>query len=124
MTSTESGGVVATYLLLRKAIGWIGTLLPIVVIVGDAAFSSGPLPNSLSDFYYTPMRNILVGSLCVLGVFLMLYDVSVRFDRWVTNAAGVGALGACRRTSCHLALPLIGCGLAEGAGRPAGPPRL
>jgi hypothetical protein len=94
MTSTESAdGVVATYLLLRKAIGWIGTLLPIVVIVGDAAFSSGPLPNSLSDFYYTPMRNILVGSLCVLGVFLMLYDVSVRFDRWITNAAGVGVLG-------------------------------
>jgi hypothetical protein len=93
MTSTEAGGVVATYLLLRKAIGWIGTLLPIVVIVGDAAFSSAPLPNSLSDFYYTPMRNILIGALCVLGVFLMLYDVSVRFDRWITNAAGVGVLG-------------------------------
>ena len=93
MTSTETGGVVATYLLLRKAIGWIGTLLPIVVIAGDAAFSSGPLPNSLSDYYYTPMRNILVGSLCVLGVFLVLYDVSVRADRWITNAAGVGVLG-------------------------------
>lgn len=93
MTSTEAGGVVATYLLLRKAIGWIGTLLPIVVIVGDAAFSSGPLPNSLSDYYYTPMRNILVGSLCVLGVFLVLYDVSVRVDRWITNATGVGVLG-------------------------------
>ena len=63
------------------------------MIVGDAAFSSGPLPNSLSDYYYTPMRNILVGSLCVLGVFLVLYDVSVRADRWITNAAGVGVLG-------------------------------
>jgi hypothetical protein len=93
VTSTEPGSVVATYLLLRKAIGWIGLLLPIVVIAGDAAFSSGPLPNSLSDFYYTPMRNILVGALCVLGVFLVLYDVSVRFDRWITNAAGVGVLG-------------------------------
>jgi hypothetical protein len=92
-TSTEAGSMVATFLLLRRAIGWIGTLLPIVVIVGDAAFSSGPLPNSLSDFYYTPMRNILVGSLCVLGVFLLLYDVSVRVDRWITNAAGVGVLG-------------------------------
>ncbi|HEX4088541.1 MAG TPA: DUF998 domain-containing protein [Trebonia sp.] len=93
MSSTESGGVVATYLLLRTAIGWIGTLLPIVVIVGDAAFSADPLPNSLSDFYYTPMRNILVGALCVLGVFLLLYDVSVKFDRWLTNAAGLGILG-------------------------------
>jgi hypothetical protein len=39
------------------------------------------------------MRNILVGALCVLGVFLLLYDVSVRVDRWITNAAGVGVLG-------------------------------
>jgi hypothetical protein len=93
MTSTETGSMVGTFLLLRTAIGWIGTLLPIVVIVGDAAFSSGPLPNSLSDYYYTPMRNILVGALCVLGVFLLLYDVSVRVDRWITNAAGIGVLG-------------------------------
>jgi hypothetical protein len=28
MTTTEAGGVVASYLLLRKVIGWIGTLLP------------------------------------------------------------------------------------------------
>jgi hypothetical protein len=93
MTSTETGSVVGTFLLLRKAIGWIGTLLPIVVIVGDAAFSAGPLPNSLSDYYYTPMRNILVGALCVLGVFLLMYDVSVRVERWITNAAGIGVLG-------------------------------
>jgi hypothetical protein len=93
MTSTETGSMVGTFLLLRRAIGWIGTLLPIVVIVGDAAFCSGPLPNSLSDYYYTPMRNILVGALCVLGVFLLLYDVSVRVDRWITNAAGIGVLG-------------------------------
>jgi hypothetical protein len=39
------------------------------------------------------MRNILVGALCVLGVFLLLYDVSVRVDRWITNAAGIGVLG-------------------------------
>ena len=93
VTSTETGGMVGSFLLLRRAIGWIGTLLPIVVIAGDAAFSSGPLPNSLSDYYYTPMRNILVGALCVLGVFLLLYDVSVRVDRWITNAAGIGVLG-------------------------------
>jgi hypothetical protein len=93
MTGTEAGSVVASYLLLRKAVGWIGTLLPIVLIVGDAAFTSAPLPVSLSDYYYTPMRNIFVGALCVLGVVLVLYDVGVLADRWITNVAGVGALG-------------------------------
>jgi hypothetical protein len=48
-----------------------------LLVAGDAAFSSAPLPTSLSDYYYTPMRNIMVGSLCVLGVFLLIYDVGV-----------------------------------------------
>jgi hypothetical protein len=90
---TEAASVVASYLLLRRVIGWIGTLLPVVLVAGDAAFSSAPLPISLSDYYYSPMRNIMVGSLCVLGVFLLLYDVGVRLDHWVTNVAGVGVLG-------------------------------
>jgi len=93
MTGTEAGSIAASYLLLRKAIGWIGTLLPVVLIVGDAAFTSTPVPVSLSDYYYTPMRNIFVGALCVLGVFLVLYDVGVIADRWVTNVAGAGVLG-------------------------------
>jgi hypothetical protein len=90
---TAAGSVVASYLLLRKAIGWIGTLLPVVLIVGDAAFTSTPLPIDLSGYYYTPMRNILEGTLCVLGVFLVVYDVGVLADRWITNVAGVGVLG-------------------------------
>jgi hypothetical protein len=91
--ASEAGGVVASYLLQRRVIGWIGTLLPIVLIVGDAAFGSGPLPNSISGYYYTPMRNILVGTLCVFGVFLIVYDVGVPAWRWLTNVAGVGVLG-------------------------------
>jgi hypothetical protein len=61
-----------------------------VLIVGDAAFTSTPLPIDLSGYYYTPMRNILEGTLCVLGVFLVVYDVGVVADRWITNVAGVG----------------------------------
>ena len=93
MTSTEERGVVASYLLLRKVIGSIGTLLPIVLVVGDAAFTSGPLPIDISSYYYTPMRNILEGALFVLGVFLLVYDVGVRADRLITNVAGLGVLG-------------------------------
>lgn len=93
MIRTEARGVAAAYLLLRKTIGWIGTLLPVVLIVGDAAFTSTPLPIDLSGYYYTPMRNILEGALFVLGVFLVAYDVGVLAERWVTNVAGVGVLG-------------------------------
>jgi hypothetical protein len=92
MSGTETGGVVASFLLLRKTIGWIGTLLPIVLVTAESAYSSAPLPNSLSDYYYTPMRNIFVGALCVIGAFLLAYDVGVLVDRWITNVAGLGVL--------------------------------
>lgn len=93
MNENNAGGVAASYLLLRKAIGWMGTLLPVVLVAGDAAFTAAPLSTTVSGYYYTPMRNIMVGVLCVLGVFLLLYDVGVLAERWVTNVAGVGVLG-------------------------------
>jgi hypothetical protein len=94
MKRTETSGIVGGFLLLRQVIGWIGTLLPIAMIAGEATFyPSSPLPIDLSSYYYTPMRNILVGSLCVLGIFLMLYEVGLFAERWTTNVAGLGALG-------------------------------
>lgn len=93
MAQTGTSGVVASYLLLRKVLGWIGILLPIVLIAGDAIVRGTSLPGSVSGYYYTPMRNILVGALCVLGVFLVLYDVGVLAERWITNVAGVAVLG-------------------------------
>jgi hypothetical protein len=38
-------------------------------------------------------RNIFVGALCALGVFLGAYDGYDDWDRWITNIAGLGALG-------------------------------
>lgn len=61
-------------------------------LAGDAAVTSARLPDSLSYYYYTPMRNYFVGSLCVLGVFLLLHDVGVRADRWITRVAGASML--------------------------------
>src|SRR5512146_1185064 len=95
MAGTEAGQLrlAAAYLLLRKAIGWIGTLLPVVLIAGEAAFYSTALPGSMSGYYYTPMRNVFVGALCVLGFFLVAYDSGAVADRRITNVAGAAALG-------------------------------
>jgi len=81
------------YMLLRQLVGGIGTLLPIVLIVGHAISSTTPRPDSMSGYYYTDMRNIFVGSLCALGVFLVAYYGYDNVDLWVTNIAGLGAIG-------------------------------
>jgi hypothetical protein len=85
--------LVINYLYLRKAVGWVGALLPIVLIAGNAIFFTTVLPDSMSSYYYTNMRNVFVGTLCALGVFLIAYVGYDDADRWITNVAGAGAIG-------------------------------
>jgi hypothetical protein len=82
-----------SYLTLRKLVGWLGLSLPFVLPAGLLIFFSGKFPGSMSGYYYTGMRNVLVGSLCVLGVFLAgYYAYSDKFDFWITNLAGLFAV--------------------------------
>lgn len=90
--TTQTNELVISYLLLRKTVGWIGILLPFVLMVGNVAMSASR-PDSMSGYYYTPMRNVFVGALCALGVFLIAYDGYDNVDRWITNIAGLCAIG-------------------------------
>lgn len=90
--TTQTNELVISYLLLRKTVGWIGMLLPFLLIVGNAVMSASR-PDSMSGYYYTPMRNLFVGALCALGVFLIAYDGYDDVDRWITNIAGLCAIG-------------------------------
>jgi hypothetical protein len=89
----DGNQLVISYMLLRQLVGWIGTLLPVVLIAGYALSTSAPRPGSMSGYYYTDMRNVFVGALCALGVFLVAYDDYDPVDRWVTNVAGFAAIG-------------------------------
>lgn len=63
---------------LRLGVGILGVALPIVLPVGNALLVGRPiLLHSISSFYYTDMRDIFVGSMCAIGVFLICY----RYDR-------------------------------------------
>jgi hypothetical protein len=76
--------VVLSYLDLRKAVGIIGVALPFVLAIGKV-ISQGPgFQDSISSYYYTDMRNIFVGSLCAIGLFLM----SCRGYDWRDRLAG------------------------------------
>jgi hypothetical protein len=87
------GGLVISYLTLRQAVGWIAILLPFVLSTGNLISSTVSPPQSLSGYYYTDMRNIFVGAFCALGVLLVAYSGYDYVDRWITNIAGLGAIG-------------------------------
>src|SRR5580704_11455205 len=85
-----------TIRLLRLGVGAIGIGLPLALIAGnwltgDKAGAKVIVPDSMSGSYYTSMRNMFVGALCALGVFLIFYRHTERQDR-CTLFAGVCAL--------------------------------
>jgi hypothetical protein len=76
---------VRSYLLTRTIIGFIGITLPIVLIVGDHLLGpSVPFVRSaLSDYYFSGTRDVFIGAMFSIGVFLVTYKI---FERTFSNA--------------------------------------
>lgn len=84
---------VLSYLTLRRAVGFLGLLLPFVLAIGNWLLFGGGLQQSVSNYFYTGMRGVLVGALCAIGAFLLAYRGYDRWDTRFSNAAGIGAIG-------------------------------
>ena len=86
----------APYLYLRRAIGVIGLALPFALLAGSPLLA-GPAPGSISGYYHSELRDVLVGTLCAIGVFLLAYRFDsdgddLVSDNRLTNAAGAAAV--------------------------------
>lgn len=92
ITTQTQRSLVLSYLGLRKSLGIIGITLPIVLVVGKMVLGSPGLLDSLSAYYYSVMRDVWVGSLCAMGVFLFSYRYA-RPDVIAGNLAGISAIG-------------------------------
>lgn len=83
-----------SYLALRKAIGWIGILLPFTLMLGAfLIFKEDIIQSSISHYYYTGMRDVFVGALCAIALFMFYYCGYDKWDNWAGHAAGFFALG-------------------------------
>lgn len=87
-----NGELVISYLTLRKAIGYLGILMPIIVRLGAYLFEGIPSNDSISAYYYTGMRDVFVGTLFANGVFLFCYRGPDTQDNVLTNIAGLSAV--------------------------------
>jgi hypothetical protein len=72
MGNSESS-LVFSYLSLRKGIGFLGISLPFVLSLGALVIFHTGIQESISSYYYTGMRDVFVGTLCAIGVFLFSY---------------------------------------------------
>jgi hypothetical protein len=105
-TPASERSLVISYLTLRRAIGILGVLLPLVLSLGKILLQGRGLDCSISDYYYTVMGNVFVGSLCSIGVFLMSYRGYDRRDEVAGRLACVFAV-------CVALFPTARCGASS-----------
>jgi hypothetical protein len=81
-SGTATNQDIRTVKNLRLGVGAVGMLLPIALIAGNWLSDDKVIvPTSMSGSYYTSTRDLFVGSLCALGVFLIGYRHTVRQNR-------------------------------------------
>jgi hypothetical protein len=86
----KNNKLLISYLDLRKAVGFLGISLPIILIAGAILFGDCKgLQDSISDYHNTNMRDVFVGILCSIALFLFAYVGYDTLDYWMAKAAGV-----------------------------------
>lgn len=84
---------VDSYRNLKRAVGILGMLLPLICIIGGLNFHGHPVQNSVSHYYHTNMRDVLVGLLGCVSILLMTYSGYGIIDNVITWAIGVAGAG-------------------------------
>jgi hypothetical protein len=92
---------VITVRRLRRGVGLVAILLPIVVTVGHSIqVGKFTLLGSVSGAYHTGMRDVFVGSMSAIAIFLISYR-HARIDDVLSTLAGIMALGVALLPSKH-----------------------
>ena len=84
-----------SYLLIRAAVGFIGVVLPLLFIIGEAFIGAGVhVRGSISAYYHSPMRDVFVGGLVVISFLLARYRAGQksRADSTLSTVAGISLL--------------------------------
>ena len=106
--------IIKTYFILRFGIGVLAILFPFLLWI-FGLFKGVPLQDSMSAYYHANQttRDIFVGILIALGLFICLYRGFSTRENWTLNLAGIFAIGvalfpmewdcgdACRKFSLH-----------------------
>jgi hypothetical protein len=79
-TAPAAERYVRSYLIMRVAVGVLGIAVPLLLVLGVwVLFDDRPFArSSLSSYYYSGTREVFVGALCAIGVFLVTYKVAER----------------------------------------------
>lgn len=85
--------LVLSYVTVRKIIGILGLLFPLILVLGSFILGHcHSIQQSISNYYHTNMRDVFVGYVCTLSIFLFSYKGYDLTDRIVSALAGIFGL--------------------------------
>ena len=89
----RTNSLVLSFMSIRRAIGLSGILLPVVLgPIGWLVFGI-EFQDNMSSYYHTGMRDVFVGTLCAIGIFLYCYRGYDWIEHWTANIGCLSALG-------------------------------
>lgn len=93
-----------SYVQLRQLIGYLGIALPLTCILGGKILGKAKLQTTLSGYYFTNMRDVFIGIIIGMSLFLITYKGYERIDQMITSLTGVFGLG----------IAIFPCNVSEG----------
>lgn len=91
---TDTGSLIISFVTLRRTIGYLAFLLAPALVIGSLLLDHPRyIPVSMSAYYYSHMRNVLVGVICGISLFLFCYHGYKWYDSLASKSAALFALG-------------------------------
>jgi len=84
-----------SFLIQRRGMAILASLFPVFFLVSSFVLQRTKFQTSMSAYYWTLSleRNVFVGTLCAVGVFLLLYKGYTLLEDRLLDVAGVCAVG-------------------------------
>jgi hypothetical protein len=90
----DTGHLTITYFTLRKIIGFLAFFLAPALVFGTFILDHTTyIQVSMSAYYHTGVRDLLVGVICGISLFLFSYHGYKWYDSLASKLAGLFALG-------------------------------
>lgn len=83
--SATTNTLVLSYVGIRRAIGISGLVLPIFLGPAGWLVFGIAIQDNMSSYYHTALRDVFVGTLCAIGIFLFCYRGYDWIENWTAN---------------------------------------
>ena len=92
---TRTSHLERSFIVQRRGMAFLAAMFPVTFLVSSFVFGRTEFQTSISAYYWTLdlERNVFVGVLCAIAVFLLLYKGYNWLEDRVLDVAGVAAAG-------------------------------